>query len=53
MHARTVGTPSTSTRQLGHWPLQHRRPRGRWYLNERENTRTPAAYSAEATVSPA
>ena len=31
------------TRQFGHWPATHSRPRGRWYLNERENTRTPAA----------
>ena len=50
--ARTVGSPSTSTRQFGHWPEQHISPRGRWYLNEREKTRTPASYSAEAIVSP-
>ena len=43
MQARTAGSPSTWTRQLGHWPLQHSRPRGRWYLNERENTRMPSA----------
>ena len=52
-HARTVGWPSTSTRQFGHWPEQHIRPRRRWYLNERENTRVPSANSAEAMVSPA
>ena len=43
MQARTVGCPSTSTMQFGHWPEQHIRPRGRWYLKERENTRVPAA----------
>ena len=53
MQARTVGWPSTSTRQFGHWPEQHIRPRGRWYLKERENTRVPAAKRAEAMVSPA
>ena len=43
VHARTAGSPSTWTRQLGHWPEQHRRPRLRWYLNEREKIRTPPA----------
>ena len=43
MQARTVGTPSTSTRQLGHAPPQQSSPRGRWYLKEREKMRTPEA----------
>ena len=53
VHARTPGAPSTETRQFGHWPLQHIRPRRRWYLNERENVRQPFAKRAEAIVSPA
>ena len=52
VHARTPGAPSTVTRQFGHWPAQHISPRGRWYLNERENVRRPPANSAEAMVSP-
>src|SRR5215211_219989 len=52
VHARTPGAPSTCTRQFGHWPAQHRRPRRRWYLKLRENVRWPAAYSAEPIVSP-
>ena len=52
MHARTAGWSPTCTRQLGQRPEQHKRPRGRWYLNEREKTRLPAANSAEAIVSP-
>src|SRR5918992_3540059 len=52
-HTRTFGTPSTVIRQFGQWPEQQRRPRGRWYLNEREKRRCPAAYIAEPSVSPA
>jgi hypothetical protein len=37
------GAPSTATRQFGHWPAQHSRPRRRWYLKLRENVRWPAA----------
>ncbi len=39
--------------QFGQWPEQQSSPRGRWYLNEREKTRWPAAKSAEPIVSPA
>ena len=52
MQARAVGSPSALTMQFGHWPAQQSRPRGRWYLKERESTRTPEACSAEAMVSP-
>jgi hypothetical protein len=52
VQARTFGTPSTSTRQFGHRPAQQRSPRGRWYLKLRLTIRTPAAWSAEPTVSP-
>src|SRR5207344_3631464 len=51
-HVRTFGTPSTVIMQFGQWPEQQRSPRGRWYLNERENTRFAAANAAEAMVSP-
>ena len=50
---RTFGTPSTVIMQFGQWPEQQRRPRGRWYLNEREKIRRPDAKSAEPNVSPA
>ena len=40
---RTLGTPSTVIRQLGHRPATQVRPRGRWYLNDLLNMRTPAA----------
>ena len=49
----TIERNDTATRQLGHWPAQHSRPRRRWYLKLRENVRTPAAKSAEPIVSPA
>ena len=52
VQARTPGAPSTATRQLGHWPAQQRRPRRRWYLNEREKVRWPVAKRAEPIVSP-
>ena len=52
VQARTPGAPSTCTRQLGHWPAQHMRPRRRWYLKLREKVRRPAANSAEPIVSP-
>ncbi len=52
VQARTPGQPSTSTRQLGHWPAQQRRPRGRWYLKLRDSTFCPDACSAEPIVSP-
>ena len=52
VQARTPGAPSTCTRQLGHWPAQQRRPRGRWYLKLREKVRWPEANSAEPIVSP-
>ena len=51
-HARTPGRPSTATSEFVHCPRAHISPRGRWYLNERENVRRPAANSAEAIVSP-
>ena len=41
--ARTPGSPSTVTRQFAQAPEQHSSPRRRWYLNERENVRRPAA----------
>ena len=52
VQTRTFGTPSTVIWQFGQWPEQQRRPRGRWYLNEREKTRLPAANAADAIVSP-
>ena len=52
VHTRTFGTPSTVIWQFGQWPEQQRSPRGRWYLNEREKTRLPAAKAADAIVSP-
>src|SRR5207344_2344019 len=52
VQTRTFGTPSTVIWQFGQWPEQQRSPRGRWYLNERENTRFPAAKAADAIVSP-
>ena len=52
VQARTPGASPTWTRQLGHWPAQHIRPRRRWYLKLRENVRRPAANSAEPIVSP-
>src|SRR5262245_66467160 len=52
VQTRTFGTPSTVIWQFGQWPEQHIRPRGRWYLNEREKTRLPAANAADAMVSP-
>ncbi len=52
MQTRTFGTPSTVIWQFGQWPEQQRRPRGRWYLKEREKTRLPAANAADAIVSP-
>src|SRR6476620_1695029 len=53
VQARTPGAPSTATRQFGHCPAQHSRPRRRWYLKLRENVRRPPANRAEAIVSPA
>jgi hypothetical protein len=41
--ARTLGTPSTFIKQLGHFPEKHSTPRGRWYLKLRLKMRTPAA----------
>ncbi len=52
VQARTLGSSPTCTRQLGQWPAQQSRPRGRWYLNERLKILTPAAARAEAIVSP-
>ncbi len=52
VQARTPGASSTCTRQFGHCPAQHMRPRLRWYLKLRENVRRPAANSAEPIVSP-
>ena len=43
----------TVTRALGSSDPAAMTPRGRWYLNERPNTRTPFASKAEASVSPA
>jgi hypothetical protein len=51
-HERTLGSSPICTRQLGQWPVAQNRPRGRWYLKERLKVRTPAAYRAEAMVSP-
>src|SRR5438093_1542650 len=53
VHARTPGSPSTLTRQFGQSPLRHDSPRRRWCFSDRVNVRTPARYSALATVSPA
>src|SRR2546427_13014542 len=50
--ARTFGTPSTATRQLGHAPAMQESPRGRWYLKERENVVMPAAAAAATIMSP-
>ena len=50
--ARTPGRPSTATSEFEHCPHAHISPRGRWYLNERENVRQPEANRAEAIVSP-
>ena len=50
--ARTFASPPICTRQLGQWPAQQSRPRGRWYLKERLSVFTPAAASAEPMVSP-
>ena len=44
---------STVTSALGSSTPAVSRPRGRWYLNERPNSVTPLASSAEASVSPA
>ena len=52
VQARTLGIPSICIKQLGHDPVMQSRPRGRWYLNEREVMSTPAAANAEPTVSP-
>jgi hypothetical protein len=52
VQTRTFGLPSTLIMQFGHCPEQQRRPRGRWYLNDREKTRRPAAKSADPIVSP-
>src|SRR5262245_54446307 len=49
---RTLGVPSTFIKQLGHLPEKHSAPRGRWYLKLRLKMRTPAAWRAEAMVSP-
>jgi hypothetical protein len=49
---RTFGTSSTCIMQFGHAPEQQSSPRGRWYLNEREKTRRPAANKADPIVSP-
>src|ERR1700682_5850053 len=51
MQARTLGTPSTFIKQLGHLPDMHSKPRGRWYLKLRVKIRCPERYSAEAMVS--
>ena len=42
----------TFIRQLGHLPLMHSSPRGRWYLKLRLKMRRPDRYSADATESP-
>ena len=52
VHVRTLGVPSTFIRQLGQSPDMHNSPRGRWYLKLRLKMRCPAAYNAEAMVSP-
>ena len=52
MHACTAGSPSTVTRQFGQSPVPQYRPRRRWYFSDRESVRTPARYSADATLSP-
>ena len=43
MHARTAGLAVDLHEAVGALAGQQRRPRWRWYLNERENTRTPSA----------
>ena len=50
---RTLGSSPTWTMQPGSWKEAESRPRGRWYFMLRENTRSPAAASAETMVSPA
>ncbi len=52
VHDRTFGIPSTCMRQFGHAPVMQNRPRARWYLNDRPVIVTPAAASADPTVSP-
>ena len=52
VQARTLGIPSICIRQFGHEPVMHDSPRGRWYLNDRPVIVTPAAASADPTVSP-
>src|SRR5262245_61889546 len=52
VQTRTFGTPSTVIWQFGQCPEQQSRPRGRWYLNDREKTRLPEANAADAIVSP-
>src|SRR4029450_4042420 len=52
MQARTPGSPSTFTRQLGQSPVRQNGARRRWYFSDRVKVRTPARYSALATVSP-
>ncbi len=49
---RTFGSSPTWTMQPGSWKEAVSRPRGRWYFRLRENTRSPAAASAETIVSP-
>ena len=39
--ARTLTSPSTVTRQFGQSPPTQYRPRGRWYLKDREKMRVP------------
>ena len=43
VQARTLGSPSTVTRQLGQFPAAQRSPRGRWYLKLRLKVVVPAA----------
>jgi hypothetical protein len=51
--ARTFGSSPACTMQPGSWKEAVSRPRGRWYFMLRENTRSPAAASADTIVSPA
>jgi len=44
--------PEVANRLLGQRPAPHSRPLGRWYLKPRLRMDTPAAWRAEATVSP-
>ena len=51
--ARWFGRPSIRKRQAAQWPSRQKKPRGRWYFEERASVSIPAACNATATGSPA